>query len=282
MPPPGAKSTLGTPPAPPAPLGARLEARQQGQNGPPSSLSASGTMSDRMAAQPVVAKAPLKVHAAVDLSNLSKDPHVLKEQLRRMEEDIQELSTASSAGSGGDTKMDLETSAAEKGMTKDERKQQTSLRQELANTASELQRLSRDSIADDLRMRGVPPTMEAYETKYKEAKAQMIEAERDKSRALQALQALVGGSAALKDIVVAAKLKHSKNIQMNNNNQKRMSIDDYRPSYQGIDLSTANGASGKVSTGNTQQPPRQQQLRQPPLTPTPTVSTFLFLFGACK
>jgi outer membrane protein TolC len=44
--------------------------------------------------------------------------------------------------------------------------------------------------------------MEAYETKYKEAKAQMMEAERDKSRALEALQSLVGGQVALKDIVV--------------------------------------------------------------------------------
>ena len=185
------------------------------------------TMEQRMAASPRV---------PIDLSNLSKDPAVLKAQLRQIEEDVETLSRPP-VSTAGDTK---DREMAEQGMTRAERTQELSLREELARTSTELERLSNDSIAEELRTRGVPPTMEAYETKYKEAKAQMMEAERDKSRALEALQSLVGGQMALKEIVVQAKLENVKRYgQGGGVPGTRMSIDDYKPSYNGINLSTA-------------------------------------------
>ena len=164
---------------------------------------------------------------------------MLKEQLRRLEEDVTTLASPS---------RDLDTkvaeSKAEKGMTEDEKIKERTLREELAKTSKELSSLNQDSVARDLRLSGVPPTMEMYETKYKEAKYQMMEAERDKMRALQALQTLVGGESTLKDIVVAAKLENAKRAAM----PKRMSIDDYRPEYDGLNVSVARAGPTVLST----------------------------------
>ena len=97
-----------------------------------------------MAASPIVPRVP------IDLSNLSKDPAVLKAQLRQMEEDVDLLSRPP-----GDTKDTKDRDMAERGMTRAERKQELSLREELARTAQELEQLSHDSIAEELRTRGV-------------------------------------------------------------------------------------------------------------------------------
>ena len=101
----------------------------------------SSTMEQRMAASPRV---------PIDLSNLSKDPAVLKAQLRQMEEDVDLLSRPP-----GDTKDTKDRDMAERGMTRAERTQELSLREELARTAQELEQLSHDSIAEELRTRGV-------------------------------------------------------------------------------------------------------------------------------
>jgi len=104
----------------------------------------SSTMEQRMAASPIVPIVP------IDLSNLSKDPAVLKAQLRQMEEDVDLLSRPP-----GDTKDREDRDMAERGMTRAERTQELSLREELARTAQELEQLSHDSIAEELRTRGV-------------------------------------------------------------------------------------------------------------------------------
>jgi hypothetical protein len=136
-----------------APLGATLQARQMenaggvvsggvgGVVGGGVGAGSSSTMEQRMAASPRV---------PIDLSNLSKDPAVLKAQLRQMEEDVDLLSRPP-----GDTKDTKDRDMAERGMTRAERKQELSLREELARTAQELEQLSHDSIAEELRTRGV-------------------------------------------------------------------------------------------------------------------------------
>ena len=214
----------------------------------------STTMDERMqSGRPVLNEAP-------DLTNLSKDPAILREQLRQLEEDVQALSVVPKKIPGDTKAQDI----AEKGMTDEERKTERSLREELANTSRELSRLQRDSIADDLQTRGIPPTMEAYEQKYREAKDRAIEAEKDKVRALEALQSLVGGKDALKDIVVSAKLEHAKRAG-SPSSPKRMSIDDYRPKYDGLNLSTARGGElTPLTPGSAAAPPASslQQIRE--------------------
>ena len=72
----------------------------------------STTMDERMqSGRPVLNEAP-------DLTNLSKDPAILREQLRQLEEDVQALSVVPKKIPGDTKAQDI----AEKGMTDEERK----------------------------------------------------------------------------------------------------------------------------------------------------------------
>ena len=292
MPPPGARGNSTRPPtmAPPgsargppgsargppgASLGATLNNRKSmgaDANGPPSMAPPGGssTMDERMAFSAPPATSML--NEPVDLTNLSKDPMVLREQLRQLEQDVTTLSTAPK----GDTKEEIkEQDIVNKGMTRDDKRLDRTLRDELATTSRELANLQRDSISDSLRQQGIPPSMEAYEQKYREAKDLAIEAEKDKLRALEALQSLVGGASKLKEIVTAAKLEASKNnpeaaaLRKQNSLPKRMSIDDYQPKHDGINLSGARPSlsSTSPSRSNSRPTSAMQHGNGPPMTP---------------
>ena len=241
MPPPGAG--VGSPgrprmPPPGASLGATLSARQQSaalggpslpvERGDPSAPTLGGR---------------LGLERSFSMG-LTKDPAVLRMELKQLESEIEMLNQKKADPNGSmnfDSKDSLDYPADASGLTPDERAQELQLRRELEEMQREILWLESETVADALSPGGgggksgsmgggggPPQTLEAYEAKYTEARQRVFEAERDKNKVLEALAVLVGGEGRLMQIVDHARSPDSSQPLP----PTRVSIDGYRPALR--------------------------------------------------